>query len=139
MSDINREVEDSPSLSIKHLPRTVAQALYHSLTGKTENLSKILRDNVVIDQNNIDNLRYKINQQLEHYDLLSDPVVTVVIKYAEEKTLHYTSWERFKRFQENTSEITSEFILRFEFALKFPNTDSLKDIRQTYLWTPVCL
>jgi hypothetical protein len=104
------------------LPKTTLQALYHAVTGKTETYSKSLRRNVVIRFADIDRLNQQIRQQIEHYQLVSDPTITVVVKTDHNQRSQYSSWERFSNFQTNSTDLTSEIILKYEFLIQLPNT-----------------
>ena len=118
----NNYAPDSPSFSRETLPRTALQALYHAVTGKTDNLSKILHGNVFICYQDFERLYERLQQQVEHYDLLSSPTVSVVLKQANSKSQTYSSWEKFREFQINAFEITSEVSIKLEFLAKLPST-----------------
>ncbi len=109
-------------LAIETLPKAAIQALYHAVTGKTENYRKTLSGNVLINFVDIERLYQLICQQLEHYQLLAKPTVTVVLKTDNSRSLTYSSWERYKALEINTAEITSEVILKIEFVASLPNT-----------------
>ncbi len=113
---------DSVQVSLEAMPRTALQAIYHAVTGKTENLSKTLRKNVIIRYADVEQLYIRMKQQIEHYSLVAEPTVTVVLKQADSKSVQYSSWEKFRLFQVNSTEITSELNLRFEFLTQIPNT-----------------
>ncbi|MEG3150473.1 hypothetical protein U1769_11325 [Sphingomonas sp. ZT3P38] len=53
-----------------------------------------------------------------------DPVVTVVVKCANDKTITYSSWARFKALRVGNHDVTSEITLKFEFVILLPNTQS---------------
>ena len=42
------------NFSLSALPKTALQAIYHALTGKIENLTRVLTGNVIISDNDID-------------------------------------------------------------------------------------
>lgn len=109
-------------VSLDNMPRTALQAIYHAVTGKTENLSKTLKKNVIIRHAEVEQLYLRMTQQIEHYGPLVKPTVTVVLKQADSKSLQYSSWEKFRDFQINSTEITSELNLQFEFITHLPNT-----------------
>jgi hypothetical protein len=111
-------------MPIELLPKTALQALYHAVTGKTETYSKTLSKNVVITYHNFGQLYQRLKQQIDHYQLLVDPTVTVIVKNKDSKKLQYSSWERFQDFSINSSDMTSELILKLEFIIQLPNTVS---------------
>ncbi|WP_156829170.1 hypothetical protein [Amorphus coralli] len=106
--------------SVDKLPRSALQAIYHAVTGKTESLSKILRGNVVISAQDFNNLYERICDQLELYNVEMGPTVSVVVKHASDKSVTYSSWERFQSLRVQNHEITSEIILRLEFVITLP-------------------
>ena len=125
MSDGTNEHREGDTLvPLQNLPTTAIQAIYHAVTGKTENLSKSLKKNVVIKYSDFEQLYYRITQQMGHYQLLARPTITIIVKQADSKTLQYSSWERFREFQINSSDITSEIGIKFEFIMQLANTTS---------------
>lgn len=111
-----------PLIEIESLPRSALQALYHVVTGKTETYSKSLRKSVIITHHNFQQLYLRIVQQIQHYDLLADPTITIIVKFSDSKKLQYSSWERFNGFSINSPDITSEIAIKFEFIIQLPNT-----------------
>jgi hypothetical protein len=53
-----------------------------------------------------------------------EPTVTVVVKQKEGKAVTYSSWARYKALRTSNHDITSEFLLKFEFVIQLPNTPS---------------
>ena len=117
--------EDVPGNSITlvatPLPASAVQALYHAATGKTENLTKRLTKNFIVTKDDLNQLYLKINQQLEHFEKIAGPTVTVNVKFANSEIQQFSSWERFSFFDSGTSEIISEIIVKFEFVIKLPD------------------
>ena len=111
-------------LPIDRLPKTALQAIYHAVTGKTENMTKELKGSVVINYSDIDILYGMVMDQLGHYDPICPPTVTLVVRHAEEKSVTYSSWERFKVLQTHHLDVTSEVIIKFEFVIRLPNTST---------------
>lgn len=104
--------------------RSALQAIYHAVTGKTENYSKAIDGNVVVKKDDIENLYERLRQQIEHYDLLADPTVTVVVKNENNKTVTYSSWERFNALRVNNHDLTSQFLLKIEMVIRLPKTET---------------
>ena len=109
---------------IDSLPKTALQAIYHAVTGKTENYSKSLNGNVRIQSHDIDRLYESIIQQIEHYTVIAPPTTTIIVKTSNSKSIQYSSWERFKVIQVNIQEVTSEVAMKIEFVAMLPNTDT---------------
>jgi hypothetical protein len=123
MSEASSGFGESPtSMPMELLPKTALQALYHAVTGKTETYSKTLKKNVIITYHSFEQLYCRIRQQIDHYTLLADPTVTVIVKNADSKKLQYSSWDRFQDFSINSPDITSELIIKFEFIVQLANT-----------------
>lgn len=126
---MNASENDSPGapatgglIQIDKLPKTILQNIYHTVTGKTENLSKDLHGSVIINADDIDHLYAMINDQRCLYDNEFDPTVTVVVKHATERSVTYSSWARFKALSVGDHEITSEITIKMEFVLRLPQT-----------------
>ena len=109
-------------IPIQTLPKTALQAIYHAVTGKTENYSKSLRGNVIVKKVDIDNLFERLCQQLELHSLEFPPTVTIKVKDCKNKVLTYSSWERFRGFNVNSGEVTSEYMMQIEVVIVLPNT-----------------
>ena len=123
MSDIGKsQFDGNEILPLNSLPRTTLQSLYHVVTGKTENIFKFFSKNVIIKFNDIQQLHYRISQQIEHYKLLASPTITVNIKQANGNSIQYSSFDRFVSLQAAGAEITSEVLLKYEFIIELPNT-----------------
>lgn len=109
-------------VALDKLPKNALQAIYHAVTGKTENLAKIIDGNVIIRFSDFDRLYSMIFDQTGVHTLEFDPTTTIVVKHANEKSVTYSSWERFKALQVNNHEVTSEITLKMEFVLISPGT-----------------
>lgn len=109
-------------LPISALPKTAVQALYHAVTGKTENLRKPYFGNVLVSEEDIDHLLSMIAEQISHYTLLASPTVTVVVKDGAHRSSTYSSWARYKELRVATKEVTSEVLLKIEFVMQLPET-----------------
>jgi hypothetical protein len=111
-------------LPIAQLPATAMQALYHAVTGKTENLTKRLTKNVIIRRDDLDRLMAMLRQQMQHYVITSGPTITVKLIYANKQSQQFSSWERFAIQDASTMEITSEITIKHEFLLQLPDTSA---------------
>ena len=87
------------------MPKSAVQALYHAVTGKTERFSKELDGNVVVSRADVERLHHIVIQQIEHYDVIAKPTVTIVVKTANNKVYTYSSWERFAKIKVNTTDV----------------------------------
>ncbi len=115
MSDYNQ-------VPMSHLPKTALQAIYHAVTGKTENITKTMRGNVLIKSQDFDDLYHFLQDQSGIHTCVVEPTVTVVVQDEVGRAITYSSWEKYKALSLPSKEITSEVSLRFEFLLQLPNT-----------------
>jgi hypothetical protein len=118
-------VSDSPArdaqgdvLVINRVPTSAIQALYHAATGKTENLAKRLTKNFIVRKNDVDQLYFKIMQQVEHFECVAGPTITVKVSFNNHEHQQFSSWERFTIFDTGRSEIISDVVIKFEFLIK---------------------
>ena len=91
MADMPERAEESGE--IFPLPTTAVQALYHAATGKTENLTKQLTKAFIIRKNDLDQLHFKILQQLQHFTKLAGPTVTIKVQFHNQESQQFSSWE----------------------------------------------
>jgi len=124
MSQIPERASDPNEGLVSGLPASAVQALYHAATGKTENLTKQLSKEFIIRRYDIEQLYIKIMQQLEHYEKVAGPTVTVKVRFGNHESQQFSSWERFKLFDSGRTEIVSDLVLKFEFVIKLPEIKS---------------
>ena len=109
---------------LDNLPPSALQALYHSVTGRTENYSNSLRRNVIIDAADIDQLHDLVDQQISVYNIQAGPTVNVIMTHGDDKKVRYSSWSRWKTLPVNVRSITSDITIRWEFVFQLPNTNT---------------
>lgn len=119
---------DDHQLSLKNLPNSVIQSIYHAATGKTESLSRTLSENVIVNFDDILDLTCKLNDQLGIHSQAVDPTVTIITKHEGGKTLVYSSLERFNALPIGNSEPTSEVIVKIETVIIAPCTNQAQRI-----------
>jgi hypothetical protein len=68
MSDARAAQDRGDVLVIDRAPIGAIQALYHAATGKIENLKKGFTKNFVVRKNDLEQLHYRILQQLDHFE-----------------------------------------------------------------------
>lgn len=107
---------------IDKLPTTALQAIYHAVTGKTESMTKQLTGSVIIERKDVQNLHGMLLDQLGQYQAVCDPTVTIVTKYDNDKSVTYSSWERFQALQVHHLDVTSEILIKIEVVLRLPST-----------------
>lgn len=119
---IGGESHENSSLPIANLPPSALQAIYHHVTGKTENMSQSFNGNVLIESHDVDRLHQMIIDQVATHHVEFGPTVTIEVKHANERSFHHSSWEHYKNIVPANNEITSEITLKFEFVLDLQNT-----------------
>jgi hypothetical protein len=124
LSEVEILPDPESAISITSLPPKALQAVYHAATGKVATTEKSLRRNVVIDNTAVENLYHRICQEFDVQNLLAEPTVTVVIRYDEDGSCSYSSWERFTKITSIEDKSTSAVELKFEAILKVPGTDT---------------
>lgn len=113
-------------LVIERAPASAIQALYHAATGKTENLQKRFTKNFIVRKNDIEQLYFKILQQLDHFERVAGPTVTIKISFHNHESQQFSSWERFKLFDSGKAEIVSDVVFKIEFLLRFPELSNVQ-------------
>lgn len=125
MSDYGSDrLPNDTHVPMAQLPATALQALYHAVTGKTENLSKRLTKNVLIRRDDINRLVDMLRQQMQHYVISAGPTTTVKLAYDNKRTQQFSSWERFSIQDSATMDISSELLIKHEFLLLLPETQT---------------
>lgn len=110
------------ALPLADLPPAALQAIYHHVTGKTENMSQFFEGNVLIRSADIDRLHQMVLDQIATHHVDFGPTVTVEVKHSNERSFHHSSWSHFKSVITTSNEVTSEITLKFEFVLNLQNT-----------------
>lgn len=110
------------ALALDQLSPSVVQALYHELTGKTETYRQTSRKNFLITFDDLEQLRYRILQQLEHHSHLGVSI-SVQVEHKDDRKLTYSSWEKFKLYDTSNVSPISELTVTFEFAISVPKVE----------------
>jgi hypothetical protein len=107
-------------LVINRVPTSAIQALYHAATGKTENLEKRLTKNFIVRKPDLEQLYFKVLQQLEHFERVAGPTITVKVGFHNNEHQQFSSWERFRIFDAGRAEVVSDVVIKFEFLIRLP-------------------
>ena len=70
----------------------------------------------------IDRLHDMLIQQVHLHQREIEPTVTVVVKYANDQNVTYSSWERYKAINTPVHSSTSDVTLKYEFLVRLPDT-----------------
>jgi len=123
MDDINSDGSPHQQvLALDQLPATAIQALYHSVTGKTETLSKPFYERVLITKGDIENVITMVQQQMQHYTIMAGPTTTIQVKLSSKEKKQFSSWQTFNLHSWPQKTVTSEIIVKIEFLLQLPET-----------------
>lgn len=109
------------SLGIKQF-----QNIYNSITGKTEALSDIFKDNHLINYGDIENLYSKIIQILDVKDVVAKSL-NIVIYHCNDKKESFTSYERFSLYNTSTVSPVENIYLNVDFVLRIPETSNVEN------------
>jgi hypothetical protein len=120
MSEIPARAAPEGEVLLAPLPATAVQALYHAATGKTETLEKLAAKNFILRKNDLDQLRFKVLQQLAHFETIAGPTITVKVRFYNSENQQFSSWDRFQIFDSGKTEIVSDVVVKFEFVIKLP-------------------
>lgn len=114
-------IPDDSSLSL-------AQAIYHHVTNKTETLSQSFKDRYSINEEEIFNLIHILKQtaQRHHEGEWSCVIDHSLFKGSRTR---YSSLERFKVVDKGQSEPTSEVVITYDFLSKNPYMAAADEIR----------
>lgn len=98
------------------VPYKVYQDIYHQITGRTEQIKKRYSENLQIDITEIEQLHYKIMQLCGVHKVVGKNE-TISIFHVKERKEQFTSFERFKLYNTNTSSPTFNVVLKYNFSI----------------------
>lgn len=102
---------DQSPISLK-----IYQDIYHQITGRTEQIRQRYTDNILIDFSEIEQLHFKIMQLCDvHTVIASNELISVF--HEKERKEQFTSFERFKAYNSNTTKPTVNVVLRYNFSI----------------------
>ena len=111
MPDIDVAPTSGGQIELAGLSSQALQAIYHSVTGKTESLAREFDGNVIITTKDLDRLIGMMFDQLNMYPKEVAPTTTIVVKTGDSKSITYSSWERFKVLRVDNHDTTSEVFI----------------------------
>jgi hypothetical protein len=106
---------EQASISLK-----VYQDIYHQITGRTEQIRQRYTDNILLDFSEIEQLHFKVMQLCEVHTVIAKNEVISVFHEKERKE-QFTSFERFKTYNSNTTKPTVNIVLRYNFSILLPD------------------
>ena len=94
----------------------VYQDIYHQVTGRTEQIRKRYSQNLLIEFSEIEQLHHKIMQLCDVHNIVANNEVVSVFHEKERKD-QFTSFERFKAYNSNTSSPSVNLVLKYNFSI----------------------
>jgi hypothetical protein len=106
------------------------QAVYNTLTGKTEEISKHFDKPVRVELNDLVQLNQRVTQTLEQYNVKAQSCVVVVFHKEDTKEV-FSSFERFKAYDTTRTCPVERIKVKYDFLLLLPKVNK----PQTYTVT----
>lgn len=110
------KIGDNTSVSMK-----LVQSIYNEVTGKTETLSKVLRDNHEVEFNDIRQLHTKVRQLYEQYNVVSENC-SVTVYHVNDCKEQFSSFERFEIYDASNTNPSENVRLEYNFLIILPET-----------------
>lgn len=113
-----KEPERLVQVGQSHAPVSIKvyQDIYHQITGRTEQIRKRYLDNLLIEFAELEQLHYKIMQLCDVHNVVAN-TETVSVFHEKERKEEFTSFERFKAYNSNSSSPTGSVVLKYNFSI----------------------
>lgn len=92
------------------------QAIYHQVTGRTEQIRKRFPEHLLITLEEIVQLNYKILQLREVHTVVADNTV-VSLFHEKERKEQFTSFERFLKYNSGAISPTVNIVIKYNFSI----------------------
>lgn len=102
---------------INNLPSAVVEALYHEITGTKDSISFFLTGVKEIDFSAISDLAIRLQQNTDKYSPISKSL-KIQYKLSDGRSINYSSWINFSRFNFETNLTTDSLIIVYDFVIK---------------------
>lgn len=103
--------DSDSSVSIK-----VYQDVYHQVTGRTEQIKQRYSDNLLIEFPELEQLHHKIMQLCDvHLVVARNEVISIF--HEKERKEQFTSFERFRTYNANTTSPSVNVVLKYNFSI----------------------
>lgn len=100
----------------------IAQAIYNAVTGKTETLSRPYGKDYLVTRDDIHQLHEKLLQACSQWEVLQKNCNITVHHFEENKEV-FSSFERFKVYDQSRTSPTESVVFEFNILLKLPGTE----------------
>ena len=94
----------------------VYQDIYHQVTGRTEQIRKRYNENLLLEFSEIEQLHHKILQLCDVHRIVARNE-TVSVFHEKERKEQFTSFDRFRAYNANTSSPTVSVVLKYNFSI----------------------
>jgi hypothetical protein len=99
----------------------IAQALYNTVTGKTEKLSKRFSENYKIEMNDVFQLHAKIGQMCAQWDVI-EKNENITIHHVNDNKEVFSSLDRFKVYDKSQTSPIETIVYEFNLLVQLRNT-----------------
>jgi hypothetical protein len=114
--------------TLKNLPVSVMQALYHEITGRTEVLEKSFYEDFLFHHEEIIQCVYRLLQATEQYNITAADA-QFAIKFSSGEKQSFSSLEKFKQIDHARAQFTANCVLTVSFLLTTPGTRTYQNYR----------
>lgn len=101
----------------------LVQAVYHSITGKTEKLTSESDSPCKLDLNNIRQLNYKIQQGSEAFEIVGNNCCITIFHQNDTKQV-FSSFEKFESYDSSNNNPVKKVQLKYDLLIKLPKVKS---------------
>ncbi|WP_313952799.1 hypothetical protein [Accumulibacter sp.] len=108
----------------------VAQALYNTVTGKTEKLSKRFSENYKIELNDIFQLHFKLGQMCAQWNVIESNE-NITIHHVDDNKETFSSLDRFKVYDQSQTSPIESIVYEFNVLVQLQNTPKPQPYRIT--------
>ena len=99
----------------------IAQALYNTVTGKTENLSKRFSENYKIGMNDIVQLHAKMGQMCSQWNVI-ETNENITVHHTDDNKETFSSLDRFKVYDQSQTSPIESIVYEFNLLVQLQNT-----------------
>lgn len=92
------------------------QDIYHQVTGRTEQIRKRYTENLLLGFSELEQLHHKIMQLCDVHKIVARNE-TVSVFHEKERKEQFTSFERFRAYNANTSSPTVSVVFKYNFSI----------------------
>jgi hypothetical protein len=111
--------ESTPAFIIENVPVSVMQALYHEITGKTENLIKLFSGSRVVRKSDIEQLCIKFRQISEQFHIVGAGG-KFTVHHNDGMVNSFSSLQKFLEYDENYPTAIESVVVEFSVLIKNP-------------------